>query len=239
MARSKLSILLLLVPFLHSCRVAPVQLARINLSESFCQSFDFEGSKEEKGKNIKIVLTKLLGSENYTTLEKLAANRLEDIKNGLCESCGSAVLQLSIVPNSIKSKHKFQFFVSGSGRYFIILKTDNQIYYTADFYFLEEHHESEELQRGLVIIRFKQRLINHLAISANNIDSYSNDEIIEVHIKIDTSLAKKGIYSIDYENQHEVRVDNKFIGYLRFEPPDDKNDKLMDLRGLRYLRNRY
>ncbi len=234
----KKQVLFLALLLLFSCRVVPVQVARVSLLESFCQSFEFEGkTTEEKEANIDVALDKLLGSANYQALKDLEGGaRLDELEQGLCQSCGTASITLSIVPNSILSSTRFKFFVSGQGRYFIIMKKDSRIYYSADFRLLEEHHDASELAKGMVIVRFQQRLVNYLIANSNN---YVSDEVIEVYVKIDTSQSRRNIYSIDYESKHEVRVADKSVGYLIFEKPDDKYDKIIDFKGVRYLRNRY
>lgn len=274
---------------LTSCRVVPVQVARVNLNESYCQTFEFEGSTpEEKDATIATTLNQLLGSANYEALVKREADeRLIQLKQGLCQSCGTVSIALAVVPNSIVSKTNFKFFVSGHGRFFIIMKTDGRIYYSVDFRLLEEHHDAAEFANGIVKIRFEQQLVNDLqqvktdlgqmkadlrqavevlqqvledpkqeAADTNNQETlqgliskmdkdtipnyvYVNKAVVDVYVKIDTSQARRSIYSVDYDSKHEVRVANKIVGYLTFATPHNKYDKIMDFKGIRYIRNRY
>ncbi|CAA9535004.1 MAG: hypothetical protein AVDCRST_MAG96-3833 [uncultured Segetibacter sp.] len=280
---------LLCLVLLTSCQVVPVQVARVNLFESYCQSFEFEGgTPEEKNATIAVTLKELLGSANYAALVKREADeRLKQLKQGLCQSCGTVNITLSVVPGSILSKTNFKFFVGGQGRFFIMMKKDGRIYYSVDFRLLEEHHDAAELARGIIKIRFEQQLVNDLqqvktdleqmkadlrqsvevlqqvlenpqeeAADTSNqkmmeeltakIDKdtipnyvYVNKAIVDVYVKIDTSQAARNIYSVDYDGKHEVRVANKLIGYLSFDKPTNKNDKIMDFKGIRYIRNRY
>jgi hypothetical protein len=264
-------LLLIFLLFCQSCKIVPVQTGNIILAETFKQSFDFD-KENNKGikQNADNILKKIIGAATINELIKNGGKtkQYHDIIGGKCESWGNAQIVLSVIPNSIIGKNHFQFYVSGNGRYYIYLKSDQTIYYSSDFSIVQDMHDVDELRQGKVIVKFKQQLTNHFSYdegasnvrsialrdSANKSFNYVNqistglrdhrsEEAIEVHIRLNTDLADNNIYSINYEVKHEVWIGNDFIGYMEFEKPkypiNSINYKLMDLRGIEFIRKDY
>ena len=269
----KSSILLSFIVLIsQSCRVIPIQMARVSMSESFKQSFLFTSGNSShndtstvasiKIQNTDYILGKLLGSQTYKEIKDKP--QIEALRSGQCVSQGNVSLFLSVIPSSFRSKNYLKFVVGGSGKYMIYLEREKQVYFSSDLQLLEnEYHDMDELERGTITVHFKQQLTNHLSygipeqvvntmfpvtsikpkILPSEIlplkDNFNDDAIITINIKMNKTLAKNQIYTIDYEVPHEVKLENYLIGYLTFEKPIEPLNHLIDLRGMHFVRNDY
>lgn len=97
-----------------------------------------------------------------------------------------------------------------------------------------------------IVIEFNQQLINHFILPIKKGDSFGEENWnfeynrnIAIHVRINQVFPRKEIYSVDYEARHKVMIDNTLVGYMVFDRPVDPFDKIIDLRGLRLLRNDY
>jgi len=217
-----------------SCRVLPIQMTRVTLSERFTQGF-FDGSEPIPKLEMTKTVELLLGKSNYENLSNVADKpKLEQLQNKQCEAQGFININISLLPGTIYAKNNFNFFVSGNGQYAIVLKKDQLIYYTATFQLLEDIHSAVELQNGLVPIRFHQQFTGHLASQSQDFTTQA-EVTAYLHIK----TIRSGVYSVDYSVPHQIQVGDHFIGYLRFTAPILPQAKVIDLRGLRFVRNKY
>jgi|GEM_PF-3469356 len=233
MKNSLLFLLLIVLSGLHGCRVVPVQMARVSLTERFSQGF-FDKPGGVSNSEMTRTVQELLGPKNYEALLRKAPERVDQLKNQGCESRGFANFGLAVVPGSIRSKQDFDFFVTGNGSYSIVLKRDDAVFYTSAFQLVEEIHSAAELRNGLLKVHFRQQLIGHYASDPKN---FTNESVVEVQVRLKT--IESGVYSLDYQVPHEIQVNSRFVGYLRFELPVLPKAKLIDLRGLKYVRNKY
>ena len=217
-----------------SCRVVPIQMTHVMLSERFTQGF-FNGSEVVPKLEMTKTVELLLGKSNYENLSNAAdKSKLEQLQNQQCEAQGFINVTISLLPGTIYSRNNFNFFVSGNGQYAIVLKKDQVVYYTATFQLLEDIHAAVELHNGLVPIRFHQQFTGHLASQSQDFTTQA-EVTAYLHIK----TIRSGVYSIDYSVPHEIQVGEHFIGYLRFTTPILPQAKVIDLRGLRFVRNKY
>lgn len=221
-----------------ACRVVPIQMARISLSERYNQSFFDKPGTTFSYEEITGTLGGLLGQKNLTALRRTHNQEIVQLQNKQCEAQGAVDIKLSLEPGSIRSKDDFRFFVSGNGNYVILLKTTRQVFYTATFQLIEASHSASELFNGEVRARFRQQLIGAYP---GNQENYASESEVEARLRIKKYGA--GQFGIDYGAQHEIWLFSDarqtFIGYLKFVPPVSEKAKIIDLRGLRFVRNEY
>jgi hypothetical protein len=135
------------------------------------------------------------------------------------------------------------FLSVGNGNYSIVFKDDNQIYYSSNFQVVQdETYSSADLKKGMIKARLRQQLISHYVakktVSAVNEDiykNYTNDSEILIHFYLKN--LSPNVYSVNYEIPHPIYVGGLFVGNLRFIRP--RHPKVIDLRGLHFVRNKY
>ena len=143
----------------------------------------------------------------------------------------------------INPENHQEFFIEGSGRFFIINDTDGQIMLSGDFYLPTEKHNMDELFEGIVLISVKlytTRVPEQV--------TYINEANLKYGVQIDNSMIKKKQIFIARDTQHNVYLmDSEYdqdietaihLGKMRFLDTNKKS-KVIDLRGMRFLRNDY
>jgi len=211
-------------------RMVPIQTARVTQMEFYRQWYTFRDAQHAKN-----VFSKLLGKDNWRVLEahKTHADIVEDLLKQRIEAHGSILFTISLVPTAHDS-----FFVDGSGRYFMVRKTTNEIILSGDFYVKNKRYSIKNLDKGRLLMDIKQYVVRYFAPNEIN---YFQDVPISFSIQMDTKLADKSIYSIAYgpESRHVVLFDNEIIGFLEFDKSTPREDKLIDLRGRELILDDY
>lgn len=213
------------------CRTIPVQITRVAQIETYTQTYEIEPG------NARRVFEKLLGRDNWGVLDRrwstlqaeLSISRLIST----LEVKGTLNMTFSILPSNAGA-----FTAEGTGRYYVVQKeaANDLILFTGDFFVVDDLHSLGELDDGEIVVGIRQQQVRHFAEGLN----YYNDVRVDLRIAVDTSLAKHGIYSLDYaSDQHRVELDGQVIGRLRFDRPRPGFRKLIDLRGLQFLRRDY
>ena len=82
-------------------------------------------------------------------------------------------------------------------------------------------------------IAIKQYVTRHFAVDKPN---YFHQA--PVKFRLYTKVIKPNVLSIDYDKKHELLINDEVAGYLRFDKPV-LNNKLIDLRGMKLIRNDY
>ncbi|MFX0211932.1 MAG: hypothetical protein ACFFDT_38510 [Candidatus Hodarchaeota archaeon] len=128
------------------------------------------------------------------------------------------------------------------GRYFLIREKTGGILLIGDFHITCERHSRAILERGYIIANVKL-FINRIPEQT----TYIHEAPLKYKIFMDTSMKDDGIYSIDYSKRHEVYLprdseeeltEANLIGTLKI-PETGKTMKLIDFRGLRFIRKDY
>lgn len=206
----------------YSCGVVPIQSARVVLVENFTQSFDF-GEVENK--------TPIINSLIDFDIYKSPPVRKKWEKEEDFISKGNAVITISLVPD----KYPKHFYVSGFGGYDIYDTTNRILYFSAKFHIVDSIYyslEDLELQKQ-VPIYFRQIAVNQFL---DDKAKYALEP--KGDIRIDTQFEKaigQDIYSIKYDVDHVVSIGKNRIGTIRFTPPRNRNDKLIDLKKMKQL----
>ena len=196
--------------------------------EFYSQYYNFRDAAHAKN-----VFVKLIGEKNWRVLEEyyVHGDILEDLLQNNIGVQGAFTLTISLVPTD----HD-KVFIEGIGRYFVVRNGTNEIILSGDYYIKNIRLSIADMRKGLMPVQIKQYLIRHFAPGETN---YYQDVAIDFRIHMNTDLADKMIYSLDYEMDHEVILDGEVIGYLRFDESTPTEDKLIDLRGLNLVRNDY
>ena len=230
---------------LAACKVIPIQMTQIALMETYKQSFDFPEGNQDK------VLEILLGKDIANTLIDNKTDQYKNLKDGKCEAQGEASILFSLLPNTVESEKRFKFLISGHGRYRIYLKSDNILYYSADFRIKERVYDSDSLYNGKLRIKFTQQLVNHFYSSEpafrNSVPLLQKlrEKNSNVELDMDVKLKQhpKGkIFYLDYSAKHPISVNGLKIGGLEFDHLEiyPEKYKVFDLRGLsKFVRNDY
>ena len=244
--------LLLILLISSSCRVIPIQMVRVSQSEAYIQKFDVleistrdSGSDSEflyaeQDKKIDEAFSKLLGTKNWQNVKDIFG--LKEVRTKLLtgEITANGLLNILIY---INPENHDEFFIEGNGRFFIINQSEGQIMLSGDFHIPTEKHKISELFDGQILISanlYTTRVPEQL--------TYINEANLKYCIKMDNSRAKKKQLLIDRRVEHEVYLmkdaiddeldSSKLIGKMRFLDANQKS-KVIDLGGMRFLRNDY
>jgi hypothetical protein len=231
-------------------QIAPIQLGRVTQLETFTHTYYFGKAKSESGtpdsevnQRIEQTFMGLLGKANWQTIKDLYGFR--DIRDELVAKSiyvkGVAQFYISIDPYD----HQ-QFLLEGTGKYFLIREKSEKsgvILLSGDFIAPTTSYKIADLNNGLLSIN----VILYTTRIPGEITHY-NEAVVKYQIKIDTSKKDDSIYHIDYFAAHDVHLlrsknelvtdDNKF-GELIFDNSEQGFKKLLDLRGIKFLRSDY
>ncbi len=226
--------ILLILFVMQSCslRLVPVQMARVNQMEFYKQYYTFVNAQHARD-----VLSKLIGQKNWDVFQKNYARGdvVQDLLTGRIEVRGAFTLIISLVPTNLDS-----FFIDGIGRYFLVRKgdttDDDLIMLTGDYNIKNKRFAISDMKRDTLRVDIKQYTLRYFA---PNQAHYYNDVSIEFKMHMETISEKNRIYSLNYDIRHEVLFENQVIGYLEFDDSTPPVDKLIDLRGVGWVRNDY
>jgi hypothetical protein len=209
-------------------RLVAIQTARVPQIEFYKQWYDFNNADQALA-----VLKKIVGSENWKVYNEhlLIGSVIEDFLNKKIEVQGCLIFTISLVPTNQDS-----FFVEGMGRYYVVRKTTNEIILSADYHIKNNRYALRDLETGILAIDFDQYVIQHFAPDKL---SYYYDASLSFRIRLNTALAYKSIYSIDYGSKHELVFNKQTIGYLEFDKSTPSKDKIIDLRSIDLIVNDY
>lgn len=246
------STLLLLLAGCSLTQIAPVQIGRIQQSETFTQKFTFldsaaarendgnlsEGQLFAQTRRMDRVFSQMLGDQNWQKLKDLYG--LGNLRKELLdqEIYIRGFSQMTIYPDPFDGRY---FSVDGSGRYFLIRKKSEAILLTGDFSFSDQSLSVADLQKGYVVLD-----INLFLIKIPGQLTYYHEAPIKYKIYIDNSLGEHGIYSIDYNKIHlsflattgEELSEANAYATITFDAPK-RPTKLWDFRGIQFMRRDY
>ena len=224
-------------------RVVPVQIARISQIESYKQTFIFSEQGEDEKMPMDKVFTKLLGKYNWQNLKDSygTASLYRALIDEKIYLEGIINITIYVDPLDIES-----FLLEGFGRYYLILGRtgeEDEILLSGDFQIKLDQHSISDLNRGYIYTRVKL-YITRIPLQY----SYLIEVPLMYKISMDTSMAKKRVYAIDYDTEHDVYLIDKGdnlvpIGKMEIGRTLDEKyinkRKLIDLRGLKFLRDDY
>lgn len=187
-------------------------------------------------------LSRLVGPENWERLKLLYAlgPLRDDLIAGKLHVRGHLVTLLALDPFD----HD-QFHLDGLGRYFIVRETSTggDVLLAGDFHLVSEPHHIDELNRGYIDVNVSliiTEIPGHVA--------HLHDANVRYRIFVDTTDARRGIYSIDYQRRHEVHLlspgqrsiesGSTLIGHVVFDR-DPARPVFIDMRGTGYVRQDY
>lgn len=225
-------------------RVIPIQLVRVSQTESYLQTFSFlkpsqtandskDGSPTTiQGQNQRMdeTFTKLLGPINWQNLKDLYG--LGSLRNELIQN--KIYLQgiMNVILYIDPVEHE-SFLLEGFGRYFLVRKKTSAILLSGDFHIPLKSHFLDELDRGFVIIDVKlfvTRVPEQI--------TYLNEVPLRYKIYIDNRMKNDKIYSIDYTQKHKTYLEDDIIAEITLQDTGH-GAKLIDLRGIGFLKNDY
>ena len=231
-------------------QIAPITMGRVVQLETFTHTYYFGKAKSAGGSSdsnvnqrIERTFMGLLGKANWQTIKDLYGFR--DIRDELVAKSiyvkGVAQFYLSIDPYD----HQ-QFLLEGTGKYFLIREKSEKtgvILLSGDFIVPTTTYKIADLDNGLLSIN----VILYTTRIPGEVTHY-NEAVVKYQIKIDTSKKDDSTYRIDYLAIHDVHLlrskndlvtdDNKF-GELIFDNSEQGSKKLLDLRGIKFLRSDY
>ena len=234
---------------LVGCKIVPIQTTRVVQIESYSQTFEFDSVAVAQR-----IIPQVIGEKNYESIFYQYSSIAEEIIAGKLRSEGSFLFSISLLPED----HDM-FFTEGFGRFFLIYSNDNlessepvdEILYTGDFRILPEIREIGDLvDKGVVPVTFQQYPVRSYPVTDNMEEdekrAYLQGSNLCAIMKMDTSRKGQGIYSVDYSYQeHKVYVSDGnecgsdpglFLGHISFGYPDVNKHKLIDMRGMKYVR---
>ena len=224
--------------------MVPIQLNRVTLTERFTQNFDFGATAPE---DLTPILKDLLGLR-YDSLinnSKEVKKKFNKAKNFISE--GSIVFTLSLVPNKDKRKKPMQFFISGFGFYDIIDTSEDRVYFSSRLHIDESiHYNLNDLKtENSITIKFDQIITNQFEL----INSTPEQEMfvfrskkISVVVKLNNNIIgakNKPLFSLDYKVPHQVLMDGKPLGKMKFYGNNSGYNKIIDIRGKNLTRRDY
>ena len=221
------TVLFLITLFLWGCRVVPIQVARVTQIETYEQTYNLENETQ-----IAKVLEKLVGEKNWKILiDYLGSSEyIQELKSQDIAVKGNFISSMTLDPQN----HNM-FLFEGFGRYYVVRKTTKEVLFSADFRILENTHSVDDFKsKGFVGVDIQQFMIRHFPTDSEK--NYFHE--IPFHMKVAVTSPQEGVYSVDYTKPHELIIDGKTIGHLHF-PKKLSNKKLIDMRGIGFLRNDY
>ena len=226
-------------------QIAPIQTGRIAQLETFRHTFYFGksnslGSDSDINRKIDTTFKKLLGETDWRTIKDNYGFR--DIKDELVAKSiyvkGLAQFYITIDPYD----HQ-QFLLEGTGKYYLIRQKTNSILLLGDFIAPPTTFKISDLNNGLLSIN-----VNLYTTTIPGEITHTNGSIVKYQIKFDKSRKQESINRIDYRAINDVHIvssldepltdDNK-LGELIFDNQEQSSKKLLDLRGIQFLRTDY
>ena len=211
-------------------RVAPVQSARVVQAEAFRQSFMVENVLRAER-----VFRSVLGPDNYAALTAEEwVPYVEKLISGDVVATGTGTFVVSLMP-----QNHDQFFFEGWGHYNVVDRRANQILVSGEFRAVDDGaHEMAEFAQGYFDAHVRQTLVRHFAPHRASF-VHESELVLRVHVR----RLEQDLYVLDYGAGHEVGIENdtgrlEVTGCIEFDHHTDAR-KVIDMRGLRLLRNDY
>lgn len=233
--------------------VVPIQMVRVNQTEAYTQTFDFQTSREDSAlhpieqmqwfnQRIDDVFLRLLGAANWQHIKDrygLGALRDELLRKDIYVR---GFFNFSTYLDPVSPEF---FMAEGMGRFFLVRRKNHAILMSGDFYIVPDRHSAKDLDRGYVVL--------DIALILSRIPeevTYLHETSLKYKIYFDTSLKSESVYRIDYQRQHEVHLplsgdealDGKTrIGSMQLDAQPDLTArfKLLDYRGTQFIRGDY
>ena len=153
-------------------------------------------------------------------------------------------VKINIIIYIYPTRHNV-FLVEGFGRYFLVRDKTKAILLSGDFHIPLKRHNIEELDNGYITTA-----VDLFVTRVPNQTTYLKETFLVYKIFVDRTMAEKSVYSIDYNRDHNVYLikDKDFSDISNSDPiakmtflltDDNKRSKLIDLRGMEFLRNDY
>lgn len=236
-------------------RLIPIQLVRVHQTESYIQYFTFpalnqdpvhadggarESAVELLSQRIDEVFKELLGKQNWQNIKDLYGFGTihEELLQQKIYVKGLVNLILYIDP--LEQDH---FLIEGMGRFYLVREKTNEIMLSGDFHIPLARHWLEELDTGTLLIDV-QLYVTRIP----EVITYLNETSLIYELAMDTHLKDDRIYSVDYTKQHIVYLqtgpkgskpgEGDAIAILELQNPYPEA-KLIDLRGMQFLRDDY
>ncbi len=199
----------------------PIQCARTTQEECYRQVFIFQDAG-----HFRDVFGRWLGEKNARVLLEHYAigDAIDDLLHQRVEARGSLEVTFYPVPGDPAS-----FFLEGSGRYFLVRATTNEIMLVGDFTIRSERQSLPGGGQGEIRLVTRHTQIRQFAPQELN---YVNDVPMEVLLRIQVLPPENKVFRIDYDARHDVLLDDRLIGYLEFDKTAAQKDKIIDLRVL-------
>lgn len=246
-------IVLLLLSACTMLQVVPIQLARINQTEQYQQSFVFASRssphcgayfeelpfESAQIRCIDTLFATLLGQPNWQKLKDLyglSALRDEFVK-GQLKLDGQIDFVIYVDPREPR-----RFILEGGGRYFMIRQSTGAILMIGDYRIVPDRYSIRDLNRGYLVLNI-QLYVSRIPGQI----TYLHKAPLKYKIFIDNSMKEDGVYRIDYAKTHQAYMTanlddlhqgTNLIGELTLtEDPYDA--KLLDFRGMEFLQTDY
>jgi len=234
-------------------QVVPIQMARVNQTEAYTQTFDFQVPRENTAMHmiertqwfnhqIDDVFLRLLGETNWQQIKDrygLGTLREELLRK---EVYVRGFFNFSTYLDPVSP----EFFVAeGIGRFFLVRQKNRAILLSGDFYISPDRHARKDLDRGYVVLDIKL-ILSRIPEEV----TYLHEAPLKYKIFFDTTLKQERVYLLDYKRRHEVHLpladnetlsDKTRIGSLQFDAKSEQaiRSKLLDYRGTEFLRGDY
>jgi hypothetical protein len=233
--------------------VVPIQMARVNQTEAYTQTFDFQSASEGNAlhpieqmqwfnQRIDDVFLRLLGAANWQQIKDrygLGALRDELLRKDIYVR---GFFNFSTYLDPVSPEF---FMTEGMGRFFLVRRKNQAILLSGDFYIVPARHSTKDLDRGYIVL--------DIALILSRIPeevTYLHETSLKYKIYFDNSLKSESVYRIDYQRRHEVHLplsgDEALNGKTRIgsmqldaQPDLAERFKLLDYRGTQFIRDDY
>lgn len=227
----------------EACTLLPLQLGRVVQYESYEVTFDLGldpgESGERRARRANRAFEALLGSGNWRTLQERygAVFLLDELTAETVYVTGRTSILL--YPSRAAAD---AFLMEGVGRFAVVrrlLEGPHQILLSGDSFIETQTISRDDLRSGRLKIEVRY-LVTRIPASQTY---YHEDASARFIIGLEPELARKSVYQIDYDGDHEVllvglREEEWVIGNLRFDPAGAEA-KVTELRGTRLLRRKF
>ncbi|HHM04388.1 MAG TPA: hypothetical protein ENJ19_01420 [Gammaproteobacteria bacterium] len=237
-------------------KLVPIQIARVSQTESYKQVFLFlEPPRDEAGpvspdlplpsiaqQNARMdeVFSRMMGAQNWQQLKDLYG--VNELREELIQQriYIKGFINFTIYIDPVQQD---LFVLEGFGRYFLIREKTGAILLSGDFWVPADPHTLSELDQGHIVVRvdlFVSRMPNQV--------THLSESAVKYKIFVDTSMREHAVYSVDYDKNHFVylaqatekanEVSTQPVAYMLLDRHGHEA-KLLDLRGIGYLKNDY
>lgn len=176
------------------------------------------------------LFSRLIGSDNWNTLRFSFGDLdyCDELLAGSIALKGNIQFIVYLLESDLD-----QFEIEGSGHYFLIRKSNDEIMMAGQFEVTPTLQSVNDLRRGYLDIDIQ--LITTKVFDAQ---TYLHESDLKYRIFMDTSRAGKDTYSIDYTRKHQAYLGDDLFGEIVIADTG-RNTKLLDLRGKGLLQSDY